>query len=446
MAHISVDFQKPLGKIKPMHAVGQPPFGDVTHPMFHYLTEANIPYSRLHDIGDPYVDIPYLFRDFDADETDPASYDFAFTDVLLTQMAKANVKPIFRLGVTIENFYFIRSYHIDPPTDPAKWARVCEHVIRHYNEGWADGYHLGIEYWEIWNEPENGEMGKNQMWTGTDEQYFELYDVTAKHLKACFGDSIRVGGFAATSFRYIFSDPARFGLDGIVPRTGDRYTAPKEKRRERFHRGFFEYIRAHGSPLDFFTWHSYESVEDTEIMADFADRLLTEYGYGEVETHLNEWNNAARVKRICGSAYASAAAGAMMIAMHAQKTDMLCYYDARFGFGEYAGMINVLTAEPHCLYHTFRAFGYLYELGTQVMCEYERRDGLYAIAATDECRQAMLVVNFSEKSRILETNLSEEFTLALIDEENALTPAGHNPACFPLAPNQVALITKGASR
>ena len=136
----------------------------------------------------------------------------------------------------------------------------------------------------------------------------------------------------------------------------------------------------------------------------------------------------------------------MMIAMHAKKTDMLCYYDARFGFGEYAGMINVLTAEPHCLYHTFRAFGYLYELGTQVMCEYERRDGLYAIAATDECRQSMLVVNFSEKSRILETNLSEEFTLALIDEENALTPAGHNPACFPLAPNQVALITKGASR
>ena len=53
-----------------------------------YLQQANMPYSRLHDVGgafggNRFVDIPNLFRDFDADENDPTSYDFAFTDVLL---------------------------------------------------------------------------------------------------------------------------------------------------------------------------------------------------------------------------------------------------------------------------------------------------------------------------------------------------------------------------
>ena len=44
--------------------------------MMHYLKEAGIPYSRLHDVGGwlgggLYVDIPNLFPDFDADENDP---------------------------------------------------------------------------------------------------------------------------------------------------------------------------------------------------------------------------------------------------------------------------------------------------------------------------------------------------------------------------------------
>jgi hypothetical protein len=86
-ATVEVDFGRTLGRIKPMHAVGQPPtlsWNDYS--MFHYLREAHIPYSRLHDTGGAfgknlYVDIPNLFRDFDADENDPASYDFAFTDL-----------------------------------------------------------------------------------------------------------------------------------------------------------------------------------------------------------------------------------------------------------------------------------------------------------------------------------------------------------------------------
>ena len=181
---LNFNFEKIIGKIKPMHAVGQPPVelgnNGVEDDMFHYLTEANIPYSRLHDTGGCYasnvfVDIPNLFRDFDADENDPDSYDFAFTDELISKMVAAKVEPYFRLGVTIENAHMVKAYRVFPPKDSAKWARICEHVIRHYNEGWANGFHFGIKYWEIWNEPDNEEsIELNNMFKGTAEEYYEL--------------------------------------------------------------------------------------------------------------------------------------------------------------------------------------------------------------------------------------------------------------------------------
>ena len=73
MAKIQVNPQKIVKKMKPMHGGGQPPVNcHATDEHFHYLTEAGIPYSRLHDVewafgGGKYVDIPVIFRNFDAD-------------------------------------------------------------------------------------------------------------------------------------------------------------------------------------------------------------------------------------------------------------------------------------------------------------------------------------------------------------------------------------------
>ena len=62
--------------------------------------------------GNLFVDIPNIFRDFDADETKEESYDFAFTDILIKNLVDAGVEPFFRLGVTIENGYLTRAYRI----------------------------------------------------------------------------------------------------------------------------------------------------------------------------------------------------------------------------------------------------------------------------------------------------------------------------------------------
>ena len=126
---IFANFNNTTGKIKPMHGICQPPIlgrpRSEKASLMHYLGEAGIPYSRLHDVGgayggNVYVDIPNIFRDFDADETKPESYDFAFTDELLEVLIEQKTQPFFRLGVTIENFYAVNAYNIYPPKDFSK--------------------------------------------------------------------------------------------------------------------------------------------------------------------------------------------------------------------------------------------------------------------------------------------------------------------------------------
>ncbi len=447
MTNVRVDFTKTVGKIKPMHAVGQPPFAggflSFDFSYIDYLKKAHIPYSRLHDVGgvfggNRFVDIPNLFRDFDADENDPASYDFGFTDALIAGMYEYDVKPVFRLGVTIENQAHIKAYRIHPPKDPAKWARICEHVIRHYNEGWADGYTYGIEYWEIWNEPENGPQGQNQMWTGTAAQFYELYDVTAKHLKACFGDTIKVGGYGASGLYGLYYHPEKYGLDLPPREPDDRYE--KDTYRVKFFLDFLDYIKEHGSPLDFFTWHSYAKIEKTLVMDEFIDRKLTEYGFEGLERHLNEWNNV-RDARKHGSSYSSAASTAMLCAMHPSHTDMLMFYDSRLQASTYGNFFAPLTYEPVSTYYAFAAFGELYTLGTEAACTIdEPRNGLYALAATDGENKAVLIVNFSEERREIALDAAGTQSVYLVDHDHMLTKTDYAPNTFALEPNQVVLV------
>lgn len=447
MVNIAVDFNKTIGKIKPMHAIGQPPFKggflSVDFSPIQHLTNARIPYSRLHDVGgafggNRFVDIPNLFRDFDADETDPANYDFAFTDVLIENMYQYDVKPIFRLGVTIENQAHIKAYRIYPPKDYSKWARICEHVIRHYNEGWADGYHYGIEYWEIWNEPDNGEPGRNQMWIGTPEQYYELYDVAAKHLKACFGDSIKIGGYGCCTLYGLFYEPEVYGVSVEKREKDEKYVTGMH--RVSFFHGFLEYLQKHGSPIDFFSWHSYDNVEKTAAIGEYIHRKFSEYGHSGIELHLNEWN-VAHTNALHGTSFASASSAAMMCKMQESATYMLCYYDTRITASAYGGFFAPLTYEPVSTYYAFAAFGKLYELENQVSCELEGdADGFYALAAAKDEKKAVYLVNFSEQRRKVNLNIDDRFHVYLVDGTHKLEKIEVAASDFEMDANQVVLI------
>ena len=418
------DFTKTTGKIKPIHAVGQPPADicddGIEHSLFHYLTEANIPYCRMHDTcgnygANVFVDVPNLFRDFDADENDPASYDFAFTDALFEKMVEAKLEPYFRLGVTIENAHMIKSYRIFPPKDPEKWARICEHIVRHYNEGWANGYRFGITYWEVWNEPDNEEeIARNNMWKGTKEQYYDLYAATAKRLKECFGDKIKVGGFANTGLYLGYMEKE------------EKYQKPHEvshwEARAIYHteftRGFLRRVKRDNLPIDFFSHHSYMDVKRTEQIQAYTERLLAEEGFPDIEIHLNEWNTD-RTRETRGTTKAAADVTAMMIAMQRTKMSVMCYYDARFSTSVYAGLFSPMTEQPFCTYYAFKAFGKLYALGNAVETT-GYGDGVYALAATDGKTRGVLIANISGEERTVETDLGSGYAAYRVDQNRMM--------------------------
>ncbi|MCQ2402160.1 MAG: hypothetical protein MJ202_00320 [Lentisphaeria bacterium] len=399
---ISADFNQPIGVMKPMHGVGQPPMVQLNDFMMHYLTEAGIPYSRLHDVQGPqganaYVDIPNIFRNFEADVEDPASYDFAFTDAFLTKMIAHHVEPFFRLGVTIENCFYLKPLRIDPPKDFAKWARICEHIIRHYNHGWANGFQFGIKYWEIWNEPDDGcyDVKLSGMWKGTPEQFFDFYATAARHLKACFGDEIQVGGYGACGFWEYRKDLEANGL-GRAPQT------QREGYLEFAHR-FLQFVHDENVPLDFFSWHSYADLKDTVEMARYCRRLLKKHGLADVPDFLDEWNTCFEAKRR-GSDYAAAQVFGMMLAMQKEDTKMLNYYDARLGFSGYGGMFNPDTWEPYLAYFVFKMFHDAYQLKNEMQSASDDPD-VYVCAAGNDRRRVLLLANVSDRKMDAELDL-----------------------------------------
>lgn len=384
--NINVDLNRKVSKIKPMHAVGQAPIGGRGKDMFadfHYLTEAGCPYSRLSDVGgafgsNRFVDIPNIFRDFDADENDPSSYDFTFTDALIKALIDAGVEPYYRLGITIENNSEIKAYYTSPPKDAFKWARICEHIIAHYIDGWADGYHYNITYWEIWNEPDDGMRVASEMWSGTKEEYYELYVVTAKHLKKRFGDRIKIGGYAAISFKA-----------GIWP---EEYKEDVQANYyiEFFH-GFMKYVCESGAPLDFFSWHNYSIPSKTVKAAHWVRNQLDNYGFTTTENHINEWNPRFKER---GTAFHSALVAATMLGMQKSPVDLSVFYDARRAGSVYAGLFDPYTFEPWHAYYSLVTFDHLYKLGNEIYTECDA-DGVYVVGASDGNNHAMVISNIS---------------------------------------------------
>ena len=453
--HLLIDFENRLGPIKPMHSVGQPPINATNLSLCRYLQEAHIPYARLHDVGGSYggsryVDIHNIFPNFDADETDPASYDFEFTDHLLSEMNKYGLKPIYRLGETIENTvkHGFRPRYINPPKDFHKWARICEHVIRHYNQGWADGFYYGIEYWEIWNEPEHGlvvdgEVELSPMWTGTAEEFYAFYTIAAKHLKQCFGDSIKVGGYSCCGLQWIFSDPEKYGVKKDIQkdREDEWYQRPRCEFVLQFYHDFLAYLQKEKAPLDFFSWHAYDTAEVMVEMTKYVSKTLKEYGYSQAELHLNEWNTA-RMPLQRGTSFASATAAAVLLAMQDTDLDMLNFYDSRVGISRYGGIFNPLTMGVLCTYYSFSAFGELYALGTQVSLSGTER-GVWGAAATNGEERAVMLANISGETREITTDLEDDFEIYLVDQDHPMTKVDFSPNSFILENNQVALLKRG---
>lgn len=411
---ISIDFTKQVGReIRPLHGVNNSP---VRHDSkIIEFADAKIPFVRTHDTagafgGHCYVDIPNIFPDMNADENDPASYRFEFTDKLLQSYEKTGVKTFYRLGTTIENSWKVRIYNIDPPKDFAKWARVAEHVIRHYNEGWANGFKMGIEYWEIWNEPENPPM-----WHGTKEQFFEFYKVVSTHLRSKF-PNIKIGGYASCGFYAVNRAESQNAFS---------------KSFVKWFNDFLKFARENNLPFDFFSWHLYLSdPNEIVIHSEYVRKKLDEAGFTKTENIFNEWNffepdnphhGWDDLKTNMG---ASGVASVFAVMQSKTSIDKAMYYDA-LPTRAYCGLYEYPSLRTTHTYCAFKVFSELYSLSNEVSTTiWSGNSNLYALAAANKGQAAFFVSNLNNSPAKVKWDIKGapegERRMYLIDRNNML--------------------------
>ena len=408
-AVVSADFSRSLKrKIKPLHGVnnsplslGEPPIG---------FREAGFPFCRLHDIGGPfggahYVDIPNVFPDFDADPANPEAYDFAFTDALLKQLHAAGTKIFYRLGISIENNYRIKAYRNHPPKNYRKWAEICAGIVRHYNCGWADGFEFDIQYWEIWNEPENPPM-----WSGTREEYFELYRTASLRLKEEFPE-IRIGGYASCGFYAVNRPDCNDFYKGFVT----------------WYDEFLKFVTAEKTacPLDFFSWHLYTNdPEEIVLHARYVDSKLKEFGLTEVENIFNEWNyisgNPKRIFLEMKDNEGASFVGAAFCLMQDSPIEKAMYYDA-YPQQLYCGLYTFPGLQTTQTCSVFAMWDQLYRVGGQ--CEtVANGERVYTCAAANRADKAWLITNFNTQSRRVKLTIAgaklEDFSARIVDRRH----------------------------
>ena len=366
---ITADFQRITGKMKPMHCTNNGP----VEWNFDSFCELGVPYARNHDAsfydgygGEHSVDTYAVFPNFDADPYDPKNYDFACTDEYVRVCESAGIKTFYRLGTKIE--HTIKKYNTLPPKDFHKWAVICEHIIRHYTEGWADGFHYDMQYWEIWSEADTNDDAPNKpTWGGTRAEYYEMYHITATHLKKCF-PHLKIGGTG---------NSGRFGIAE-------------------------EFLSQLKAPLDFFSWHRYTSSPEKVVeKVRLVRELLDKYGFTETENVLDEYNyvrsfdkenfqySLRKIKQIKGAAYVAS----VICECQKEPVDMLMYYDARPCSW---GIFDADTlCDKHKNYYSLYMFNQCYRLGNEVASSTDSED-LHVCAATDGKDHALMFSHFND--------------------------------------------------
>jgi hypothetical protein len=420
MGDIIVDLSEKTGEIKPVNGVCNGPSPRTAK----YFKRAHIPFSRLHDMRTHFhdcCDIPSIFKDFDADENDPASYDFTLSDYYIEKIKECGTDIVYRLGSSMEQGDF--RFNNRPPKDFLKWARICEHVIRHYNEGWANGHFYGIKYFEIWNEPDecHPDPEMNGQWTGTAEEFGEFLAVAATHLKKCFPD-LYIGSYPSCNI--------------LTPQ------------REAFFRAVFGILREKKVKIDFCPWHCYtDDPERTKKYIAKIRSLLDEYGYRDTFQICTEWNYFWQKNGIwkamgsdegeyvtekmfteASSHIGAAYSLANMITFQQSEVKLATMHRAD-ALSVYCTMFNIYGV-PQKQFSAFYAFDALRECGHSVKTEASGA-GIFAQAAgnAEKCAVAIAQYRGEEKNYSISLNgLCEDFDytaeIYITDENRNFALAG----------------------
>jgi xylan 1,4-beta-xylosidase len=171
--------------------------------------ECGFKYIRFHGILHDEMGV------YSEDKQGKPIYNFQYIDALFDSILNLGMKPFVELAFMPDKLasgdktVFWWKGNITPPENHEKWQKLIQTLTQH----WTDRYgeqEVKQWYFEVWNEP-----NLNFFWSGSQEEYFKMYDHTAKAIKMV-SPQYRVGGPATAGNAWI-TETIEFALKNKSP-------------------------------------------------------------------------------------------------------------------------------------------------------------------------------------------------------------------------------------
>lgn len=162
----------------------------------HIQQEIGYRYCRFHGLF--HDDMSVVVRDADGQlrfqwgHVDKV-FDFLLS-VGLTPFVELNPMP--RALASGEQTFFFYRMNVTPPRDYAEWELLVEEFARHCIRRYGSA-EVRKWYFEVWNEP-----NLSAFWSGSQEDYWKLYDASYRAIKSV-DPALRVGGPASAEGGWI---------------------------------------------------------------------------------------------------------------------------------------------------------------------------------------------------------------------------------------------------
>jgi xylan 1,4-beta-xylosidase len=192
---INVDFGVEKGRLNTMFkecvGAGRANEGlraDWQQQLTYVKKECGFKYIRMHGL---LTDDMGVYKE---DKNGKPEYNYMYIDVLFDFLQSIGMKPFVELGfmpwalASGDKTIFWWKGNVTPPKDYDKWAALIRNLTEHFTERYGAD-EVKTWYFEVWNEP-NLSPG---FWSGTQDDYFKLYNYTVKAVKSV-NPAYRVGG------------------------------------------------------------------------------------------------------------------------------------------------------------------------------------------------------------------------------------------------------------
>lgn len=159
--------------------------------------ECGFKYIRMHGL---LSDDMAVYRE---DRNGKPEYNYQYVDALFDYLLEIGIKPFVELGFMPsalasgnQTIFWWRG-NVTPPKDYEKWGDLVRNLTNHFTERYG-AEEVKSWYFEVWNEPNL----KDGFWTGTQQDYFKLYEYAARAVKSV-NQAYKVGGPATAGAAWV---------------------------------------------------------------------------------------------------------------------------------------------------------------------------------------------------------------------------------------------------